>query len=74
MDHVRVHTLSTLPSDITSSSRSDPIDGTTNYVHGLTDVVISIALAVDKELVLGVIYNPFLDEMVRCSANANIKY
>jgi hypothetical protein len=33
-------------------------------VHGLTDVVICIGLAIDQELVLGVIYNPFLDEMV----------
>ena len=47
-----------------SPTDSDPIDGTTNYVHGLTDVVICIGLAIDQELVLGVIYNPFLDEMV----------
>ncbi|QIV95820.1 myo-inositol-1(or 4)-monophosphatase [Allofrancisella inopinata] len=41
----------------------DPIDGTNNFVHGLPHCCISIALKKDEELVLGVIYNPFLDLM-----------
>ncbi|XP_028392369.1 inositol monophosphatase 1-like [Dendronephthya gigantea] len=41
----------------------DPIDGTTNFVHKFPFSAISIALAINKELVVGVIYNPILDEM-----------
>lgn len=41
----------------------DPIDGTNNFVHGLPNCCISIGLKKDNELVLGVIYNPFLDLM-----------
>lgn len=40
----------------------DPLDGTTNYVHGFPAVTVSIGLAVDKELVVGVIHNPLLDQ------------
>ncbi|CAF1033472.1 unnamed protein product [Rotaria sordida] len=39
----------------------DPIDGTTNFVHGFPFVAISIALAINKQVVIGVIYNPVLD-------------
>ncbi|CAF3892682.1 unnamed protein product, partial [Rotaria sp. Silwood1] len=39
----------------------DPIDGTTNFVHGFPFVAISIALAINKQVVIGVIYNPILD-------------
>ncbi|CAF1176246.1 unnamed protein product [Adineta ricciae] len=41
----------------------DPIDGTTNFVHGFPFVAISIALAIKKEVVIGVIYNPVLDKL-----------
>jgi len=34
----------------------DPIDGTTNFIHGLPPFCISIALANEGEIVLGVIY------------------
>lgn len=34
----------------------DPIDGTTNFIHGLPPYAISIALAYKGEIVLGVIY------------------
>ncbi len=40
----------------------DPIDGTLNFLHGLPWVAISIALIQKEEPILGVIYNPFLDE------------
>jgi len=36
----------------------DPIDGTTNFVHGVPHFGISIALEVDGEPVLGVVHNP----------------
>ncbi|KLO20130.1 inositol monophosphatase [Schizopora paradoxa] len=39
----------------------DPIDGTTNFVHGFPFSVISIGLIYKKRAVLGVIFNPFLD-------------
>ncbi len=41
----------------------DPIDGTTNFIWNLRHSGVSIALAQDGEVVYGVIYNPYLDEM-----------
>lgn len=40
----------------------DPVDGTTNFVHGFPFVCVSIGLAINKECVAGVIYNPIMDE------------
>jgi myo-inositol-1(or 4)-monophosphatase len=40
----------------------DPLDGTTNYVHGIPLFSVSIALMVNGNVVLGVVYNPALDE------------
>ncbi|CAG2054566.1 unnamed protein product [Timema podura] len=39
----------------------DPIDGTQNFVHALHFVYISIALSINKQVVLGIAYNPILD-------------
>ena len=41
----------------------DPIDGTTNFVHGHPYFCVSIALAVKGEVIVGVIYDPMHDEM-----------
>jgi myo-inositol-1(or 4)-monophosphatase len=41
----------------------DPIDGTTNYFHGFPCFCVSIGLEVEKEVRLGVVYNPLLDEL-----------
>ena len=41
----------------------DPIDGTTNFARGMEQSGISVGLRQGKELVLGVVYNPDLDEM-----------
>lgn len=41
----------------------DPIDGTTNYAYDFHHSCVSIALAKDKEPILGVCYNPYLDEL-----------
>ncbi|MBQ9731752.1 MAG: inositol monophosphatase [Alphaproteobacteria bacterium] len=41
----------------------DPIDGTTNFVKGCKFSSISVALLKDGKPILGVIYNPYLDEM-----------
>lgn len=40
----------------------DPLDGTTNFVHGLPNYSVSIALAHKNELVAGVVYEINLDE------------
>lgn len=41
----------------------DPLDGTTNFVHRFPFVAVSIALAIDKKPVVGVVYNCILNEM-----------
>ena len=41
----------------------DPLDGTTNYIHGYPMFAVSIALEVERRLVLGVTYAPMVDEM-----------
>ncbi|KII94320.1 hypothetical protein PLICRDRAFT_171977 [Plicaturopsis crispa FD-325 SS-3] len=41
----------------------DPIDGTTNFVHGFPFVCISLGLIYKRRPILGVIYNPFLDQL-----------
>ncbi|MDE0801411.1 MAG: inositol monophosphatase family protein [Rhodospirillaceae bacterium] len=41
----------------------DPIDGTTNFIHGIPHFAISIALMEYGELVAGLVYNPVFDEM-----------
>lgn len=40
----------------------DPLDGTTNFIHGLPPFAVSIALLEDQELVLGVVYEITQDE------------
>ncbi|XP_006453950.1 hypothetical protein AGABI2DRAFT_196541 [Agaricus bisporus var. bisporus H97] len=41
----------------------DPIDGTTNFVHGFPFACISLGLIYKRRPVLGVIFNPFLDHL-----------
>ncbi|QDL91908.1 inositol monophosphatase [Paroceanicella profunda] len=41
----------------------DPLDGTSNFLHGLPHWAISIALEHKGEIVAGVIYDPIKDEM-----------
>jgi len=41
----------------------DPLDGTTNFLHGIPLFSISIGLEREGELVAGVIYNPATDEL-----------
>jgi len=40
----------------------DPLDGTTNYVHGYPCFSVSIGFEVNGQLVLGVVYDPMGDE------------
>ena len=41
----------------------DPLDGTTNFLHGLPIFSISVALERQGTLVAGVVYNPITDEL-----------
>ena len=41
----------------------DPIDGTTNFLHGIPHFAISIALEREGQLVSGVVFNPVTDDM-----------
>ena len=45
----------------------DPLDGTTNFAHGFPFFAVSIALQVKDEIVLGVVYNPYLKEYFEAS-------
>ena len=41
----------------------DPLDGTTNFLHGIPQFAISIALERDRKPFAGVVYNPATDEL-----------
>ena len=41
----------------------DPLDGTTNFLHGIPIFSISIALERNDEIVAGVVYNPIMNEL-----------
>jgi len=41
----------------------DPLDGTTNFLHGIPHWAVSIALEKDKEIIAGVVYDAVKDEM-----------
>lgn len=41
----------------------DPVDGTTNLIHGFRHSAISLALAVEGRVELGLIYDPYADEL-----------
>ena len=40
----------------------DPLDGTTNFAHGYPVFSVTLALLIDREIELGVIYDPLRDE------------
>ena len=41
----------------------DPIDGTSNFLHGVPHFAISVGLEHNKEIICGIIYDPIKDEM-----------
>ena len=41
----------------------DPLDGTTNFLHGIPMFAVAIALERGDEIVASVIYNPVMDEL-----------
>ena len=48
----------------------DPLDGTTNYLHSFPHYAVSIALRHQQRLQIGVIYDPFKDELF-CAGRGN---
>jgi len=46
----------------------DPLDGTTNFAHGLPTFAVSIALTLDNRPIVGVVYDPMRDEMFAAEA------
>ena len=47
----------------------DPIDGTTNFLHGVPHFAISIALKNKNEIISGLIYDPIKNEMFYAEKN-----
>ncbi len=47
----------------------DPIDGTTNFLHGIPHFAICIALQSQKDVVSGIIFDPIKDEMFFAEKN-----
>jgi myo-inositol-1(or 4)-monophosphatase len=41
----------------------DPLDGTTNFLHGIPHFAISVGLERDGQMVAGLVYNPISDEL-----------
>ena len=48
----------------------DPIDGTTNFLHGIPHFAISIALKSDNEIYSGLIFDPIKNEMFYAEKNS----
>ena len=47
----------------------DPIDGTTNFLHGIPHFAISIALKIKNEIISGVIFDPIKNEIFYAERN-----
>ena len=48
----------------------DPIDGTTNFLHGIPHFAISIALKSNNEIISGLIFDPIKNEMFYAEKNS----
>ena len=47
----------------------DPIDGTTNFLHGVPHFAISVALQINDEIVIGLIFDPIKNEIFYAEKN-----
>lgn len=47
----------------------DPLDGTTNFLHGLPHFCVSVALSREDDIIAGVIYDPLKDELFWAEKN-----
>jgi myo-inositol-1(or 4)-monophosphatase len=59
--------IGTVPSNLSQQRAEyrwivDPLDGTTNFVHGVPHYCVSLALERNGELLAGAVYDPMLDE------------
>ncbi len=52
----------------------DPIDGTTNFLHGIPHFAISIALKSNDEIISGLIFDPIKNEMFYAEKNNGAFY
>jgi myo-inositol-1(or 4)-monophosphatase len=50
-------------SDKSHTWHIDPLDATTNFLHGIPEFAVSIGLERDGQMVAGVVYNPANDDM-----------
>jgi myo-inositol-1(or 4)-monophosphatase len=50
----------------------DPIDGTVNYANGIPLCCVSIAVEKDGQMILGAIYNPFIEEFFLAEKNNGV--
>lgn len=48
----------------------DPLDGTREFLQGVPEYAVSIALAINGQAVLGVVFNPEADEMYAAAAGS----
>ncbi|MBS3666454.1 inositol monophosphatase family protein [Vreelandella boliviensis] len=55
------------PTDSNYTVIIDPLDGTSNFLHGVPHFSVSIAVTKGDELIIGVVYHPLLDEMLWAS-------
>ena len=55
--------------DIENTWIIDPIDGTTNFLHGIPHFATSIALKHENEIISGLIFDPIKDEMFYAEKN-----
>ena len=51
----------------------DPLDGTTNFIHGVPAFAVSIALAYQGRPIVGVIYDPMREELFTASRGAGAR-
>ena len=47
----------------------DPIDGTINFLHGIPHFAISVALQINKEIIIGLIFDPIKNEIFYAEKN-----
>jgi myo-inositol-1(or 4)-monophosphatase len=60
--HILTEEAGNLPTDSNYKWIIDPIDGTVNFAHLIPLCCVSIGIEKDGEVIMGAIYNPFIDE------------
>lgn len=60
--HILTEESGELPKDSQYKWIIDPIDGTVNFANGIPICCVSIALEKDGEMLMGAVYNPYINE------------